>query len=107
MPYVSPSCKIKIWLTSNPLRLYSNDSYTYNIQKNYSFIDLVFILYSLGIPILMILGFSISKKLWLHPEINGSHNSSTGQTWNHNYNTVKWKTLNQKNTMSENIKSYL
>ena len=60
MPYVSPSCKIKIWLTSSPLGLYSNDSYTYNIQKNYSFIDLVFHFYSLEISInLMILGFSI------------------------------------------------
>ena len=60
MPYVSPSCKIKIWLTSSPLRLYSNVSYTYNIQKNYSFIDLVFHFYSLEISInLMILGFSI------------------------------------------------
>ena len=52
----------------------------------------------------MILGFSILKKLWLHPEINGSHNSSTGQTWNHNYNTSQ-----VKNTQPEkyNERKYL
>ena len=59
MPYVSPSCKIKIWLTSNPLSLYSNDSYTYNIQRN-PFIYFVFICWEISIN-LMMSGFSISK----------------------------------------------
>ena len=62
MPYVSPSCKIKIWLTSSPLSLYSNDSYTYNkynIRKN-PFIYFVFSCWKISIN-LMMLGFSISK----------------------------------------------
>ena len=59
MPYVSPSCKIKIWLTSSPLRLYSNDSYTYNIRRN-PFIYFVFICWEISIN-LMMSGFSISK----------------------------------------------
>ena len=62
MPYVSPSCKIKIWLTSSPLSLYSNDSYTYNkynIRKS-PFIYFVFSCWKISIN-LMMLGFSISK----------------------------------------------